>query len=133
MFHQMFDYQIHQARQTGYLKISDKEKEDPNLYWVKLPEPSKADSEKMSKVLKEINESMGLATMNKWASNRTARDLNATYITELGVETDGEDEEKQIKDEAKDIDPKDEKTLDDNADKLKDIEPEEKEDADIQK
>jgi len=81
----LFEYQIRQARDARYLKVSD---EDAGAYSVISPEMGSKDIAKFSTSAQQIATALVTAEMQGWVDNDTARKIFASVVAFTGVEMD---------------------------------------------
>lgn len=81
----MLGYQIRQARNARYLKVSDEEARD---YSVITPEMGSKDIAKFSTAAQQIATALVTAEMQGWVDNDTARKIFASVVSFTGVDMD---------------------------------------------
>lgn len=92
----IFEYVIENARNAGYLKVSD---EDAGAYTVDTPELASKDLTKIATVTRELAITLVSAETQNWIDKETARKIFATGISFLGIEINPEEIAKKVEDE----------------------------------
>jgi len=97
MFEFLFDYQIQNAIEKGTLKEVPKDaKENPYEYQIILPDPSRKETGIIAETMSKVVPALAISISNGIVSEDTAMKVLNTFINQLGVDVDNEDEKKEI-------------------------------------